>query len=105
MSGKYLEYFREMGDVKFIPATGSGYHNSLKFGDPTEALRDEAGEDYACIVRGINAEMGEIDAAYLVSVDYQLDRIAIALSQVSADEREKLADNIEEVLNFLKMLT
>lgn len=105
MSGKYLEYFREMCDVEFIPATGSGYHNSLRFGDPTEALRDETGEDYALVVKGISTEMTEIDCAYLVSVDYQLDRIAIALSQVSSAEREKLADNIEEVLNFLKMLT
>lgn len=105
MSGKYLEYFREMGDVKFIPATGSGYQNSPRFGDPTEVLKDEDGEDYAYILKRIRAEMGEIDCAYLVSVDYQLDRIAIALSQVSKEEREKLADNIEEVLNFLKMLT
>ena len=41
---------------------------------------------------------------YFVSAEYNLDRICMKLSTENEQVREKLADNIEEVLNFLKLM-
>lgn len=42
---------------------------------------------------------------YFISADWSLDRVCMRLSTENEEVREKLADNIEEVLNFLKMMT